>query len=335
MPIKYLTPFAFLALLPLGGWLGGTWTFAAAAATVVCMPGLDVGLGEHGPRAQAAHALFRWLPRMYILAQLGVTAWMAWIVSRPETNLVETVGLTISTGITTGVFGFVAAHEMIHSRDERLRSLGLAMFATAFYMHFGIAHLAGHHRQAATDNDPTSARLGESLYGFILRSVTGQFREAWAFDIGRMRRADRWVFGTGNRMSIYLAIEVALIVVLSLLSRGVLAFLLAAAVIAVTLLETFNYVAHYGLRRRIGANGKPEPLRPTHSWNSRRRMDKAALFNMGCHSDHHSHPSRSFDRLEPVPGGAILPFGYGTALLTALIPPIWKRIMDQRALAVV
>lgn len=333
MSIRYLTPFGFLALLPLGGWLGEPWSFAAAAATMLCVPCLDVGLGERGQQSDPTHAVPKWLPRIYILAQLGITAWAGWIVSLPETSLVETVGLTTSAGVTTGVFGFLAAHEMIHSRDNRLRALGLALLATTFYMHFRIAHLTGHHRRAATDEDPTSARLGEGLYAFIIRSVVGQFREAWAFETERMRRTRRWILGRGNRMSIYLAIESTLIIALALVSWRALAFVVATAVIAVALLEAFNYIAHYGLRRRVQSNGRIEPLTPSHSWNSRRRMDSAALFNMGCHSDHHRHPSRSFERLESVPRAAELPFGYGTALLTALVPPVWRQIMDKRAMA--
>ena len=62
-------------------------------------------------------------------------------------------------------------------------------------------------------------------------------------------------------------------------------------------------------------------------------MDHAALLNTGCHSDHHLHPSRTFDQLQNVQGAAELPFGYAIALLTALIPPVWRRIMDKRAIA--
>jgi alkane 1-monooxygenase len=329
--LSYLTPFAFLALLPLGGCLGGAWTFAAAAATALCIPGLEFAFGNDEPRKSPTAGLTKWLPRIYILAQLSLTAWVALIVSRGETSLFETAGLAASAGLTTGVFGFVAAHEMVHSSDDRIRSLGLVLLATTFYMHFGIAHLAGHHRWAATDEDPTSARLGEGLYPFICRSVAGQIREAWIFEVERLRGAGRSSLGLRNRMSIYLATEVTLLVALAFWSWRAMFLVVAVAAIAVTLLETFNYVAHYGLRRRVGPDGRIEPLTPDHSWNSKTVMDRAALFNAGCHSDHHCHPSRSFEELEPVPGRAILPFGYGTALLTALVPPIWRKIMDERA----
>jgi alkane 1-monooxygenase len=192
-------------------------------------------------------------------------------------------------------------------------------------MHFRIAHVYGHHTRAATADDPASARLGESLYAFLVRSIAGQFREAWHFD---RRRSG------GNRMLLYLSVEIAFLLTLALASWRALAFVIAAAAISVMLLESFNYVAHYGLVRRLRSDGRPEPLAPRHSWNSIRLMNNISLFNMGRHSDHHRHIARSYERLQPLAGAAELPSGYAAALLTALVPPLWRSIMDPRAEAV-
>jgi hypothetical protein len=87
VPLKYLTPFTFLALLPLGGWLGGGWTFIAAAATPVCLAGLDAALGSDKPPAdEAMGSISQWLPRIYIVLQLGATAWAAAWASRSSTS---------------------------------------------------------------------------------------------------------------------------------------------------------------------------------------------------------------------------------------------------------
>lgn len=334
-PFRYLTPFAFLALIPLGGWLGGAWTFLAAAATPLCLTTLDSALGKETAFAQLASTpASRWLPRLYIVLQLAATAWAAAWVALSSTTLVEATGLALSSGLTTGVFGFVAAHEMIHSPDRRERTLGLALLGSVSYMHFRIAHVHGHHRRAATPEDPASARLGEGLYAFLVRSVAGQFREAWAFEARRLRRTGRRAIGPDNRMINYLAIEAALLLAIALASGRAFAFLIAVAIIAVALLESFNYVAHYGLTRRVGPDGRTERLSPRHSWNSGRRMNNASLFNMGRHSDHHRRMTRSYERLEPLPGAAELPSGYAAALVTALVPPLWRRVMDSRAEAV-
>jgi alkane 1-monooxygenase len=222
---------------------------------------------------------------------------------------------------------------MIHSRSAGDRALGLALLGSVFYMHFRIAHVYGHHRRAATFEDPASARMGEGLYAFLARSVMGQFREAWAFE-ARRRRAGRAAGGPGNRMVAYVMVEVSLLLAIGLASGRALAFVAATALVAVSLLESFNYVAHYGLSRGTSVQGRPEHLGPEHSWNSAKRMNNAALFNMGRHSDHHRRTTRPYAQLEKVPGAAELPSGYAAALLTALIPPLWRRVMDPRAKAV-
>ena len=331
MLVKYLTPFVFLALVPLGGMLGGGWTFLAAAATPLCLTSFDALFGdeEHSVRPRIARAM--WLPRIYVLLQLATTAWAVAWTSQPSTSLLELVGLAVSTGVVTGVFGFVAAHELIHSRERRDRAFGLTLLATLLYMHFRIAHVQGHHARAATREDPASARLGEGLYAFLLRSIAGQLREAWQFEAERRRRSGRAVLGLRNRMVGYAAIEGLLVTGVALVSVRALIFVVGVAIIAVMLLESFNYIAHYGLTRRIGADGRLERLAPHHSWNSGRRMNNAALFNMGRHSDHHRRVVRSYDELEPVAGCAVLPSGYAAALLTALLPPLWARVMNPRA----
>ena len=333
MQFRYLTPFAFLALLPLGGSLGGAWTFLAAAATPLCLATLDAALGEEESAQSSAGRASRWLPRTYIVLQLAATAWAALQVSQLSTSVLEAVGLMISAGLTTGVFGFVAAHEMIHSRSSGERALGLALLGSVFYMHFRIAHVHGHHRRAATFDDPASARLGEGLYAFLIRSIAGQFREAWIFEARRRRRIGLPVIGSGNRMVQYLGLEAVLLLAVGLSSVRALAFLLGVAVLAIALLESFNYVAHYGLSRRTGRDGRIERLGPRHSWNSSRRMNNAALLNMGRHSDHHRIMTRHYDRLETLSGAAELPWGYAGALLTATVPPLWRRVMDARAKA--
>ena len=334
MALRFLTPFAFLVLLPLGCWLGGAWTFMAAGATPLFLAGLDAVLGvDRAPPDPRALTIPRWVPRLYLILQLALNLWGAAWISKSSTSLVEAVGMAVSSGITTGVFGFIAAHEMIHSPAARERALGLTFLATVLYMHFRISHVYGHHRRAGTFDDAASARLGEGLYTFLARSIAGQFGEAWKFEANRRIRTSRRVFAAGNRMIAYLAIEAAFLLGLLLTSVRAFLFIVLMATIAVCLLEAFNYVAHYGLIRVAGPDGRIEKLAPHHSWNSRRRMNNAALLNMGRHSDHHRFMTRSYEGLDDVSEGSQLPSGYAAALLTALIPQLWHKIMAPRAKA--
>jgi alkane 1-monooxygenase len=318
-PLAYLTPFGFLTLVPVGAWLGGPWTFASAAAIPLVLTVLDALLGKDASAAPGpAHPALAWLPRLYIVAQLATTVWVALRIAGGGSSPLEAVGLTVSNGVATGVFGLVAAHEMIHDRGRWDRALGLMLLGSVLYMHFSISHVRGHHRFAGSSADPTTARIGESLYAFLARSIVGQFRNA-----GR---------STSKRMILYLAVEICVLLAVASVSLAALGFLVTNAVLAILLLETFNYVAHYGLSRRVAPDGSVEPLGPQHSWNSANRMNNAALFNMGRHSDHHLHRTRSYDRLQPIEGSPELPSGYAAALLTAFVPPLWRRAMDGRAL---
>jgi alkane 1-monooxygenase len=328
---KYWSPFGFLALVPLGYWLGGPWTFLLLGALPPALAGGDWLLGAEPPRVSDTAPLgHRLLPWLYIPLQLIEIAWAGWIVSQPSTDLVTAIGLTLSTGLAAGVFGFLAAHEMIHSRHPRERIWGLVMLAGVLDMQFAISHVIGHHRRPATFEDPATARRGESLYAFWIRSVGGQAAEAWAFETQRLARGGRARLGPGNRLLAFAAIEIALLVAVGFAGWRALGFFVAQAALAIVLLESFNYVAHYGLARRRRPDGRLEPLRPKHSWNSVRRMNNASLFNMGRHADHHRFSARPYNELEVLDGGAQLPCGYAGVILMALIPPLWRRVMDPR-----
>ena len=180
-------------------------------------------------------------------------------------------------------------------------------------------------------DDPTSARRGESVYAFIVRSVAGQAREAWEFEADRLRRRGRAVFGPSNRMLFYIVVELSIVAGVAVLGLRSLAFWLAQAVLAIIMLELFNYIAHYGLQRRPRPAGGFEPIDPRHSWNSLRRMNNGSLFNMGRHSDHHRWAAREYQHLEAEEAEAPeLPAGYAGAVAYAMIPPLWRRVMDPK-----
>jgi alkane 1-monooxygenase len=332
MMLRYSLPFCFLATVPLGFTLGGGWCFLTVLAMPLAIAGLDGAFGSASESAGGnAAALCRMLPRLYIPLQIATTAWVARTISGADIDTLRAIGLTLSVGFSAGVFGMLAAHEMAHSTTPRDRALGLCMLASVGYMHFAIAHVHGHHRRAATALDPATARQGESVYLFVVRSAKGQFAESWTWEARRLQRQGRGAFDRSNRMLRYGAVEAMLVLVIATLGARALAFFLIQAVVAIVLLELFNYIAHYGLERRGGPDGRPERLAAVHSWNSRRRMNNWSLFNMGCHSDHHRFPMRSYEGLEATAGAPELPTGYAGAILLALIPPLWRRVMDPRA----
>ena len=107
--------------------------------------------------------------------------------------------------------------------------------------------------------------------------------------------------------------------------------LLAIAAYAQIQLFLSDYVQHYGLRRKMLESGRFEPIGPNHSWNAPHWYSSAMMLNAPRHSDHHTRPSRSFPFLEldesTMP---ILPQPLPVMACLALVPNIWRRVMDRR-----
>lgn len=329
MPAYYSLPFLFLAMVPLGtqACLAVQWTTVPALLILFIV--LDMALGR-SPLAVPGSSPFayRALNWLYICAQLAVTVWGAIVVGN-EPSLSRLFALAVATGTAAGVFGILAAHEMIHSTRRVERGLGIIMLASITYTHFRISHIHGHHRLAATVSDPATARRGESVYHFVCRSFAGQLRDAWRHEWRRTAILQQPL--AANRMIRYGAAEAGIYVGAALMigTRAAI-FLATQSMIAILILEMFNFIAHYGLLRRPLADGRLEPLGPIHSWNTARRFNNWALFNGGNHSDHHRTPTLAYQRLRAIPAAPELPCGYAGAIFLALITPLWRKVMDRR-----
>ena len=67
-----------------------------------------------------------------------------------------------------------------------------------------------------------------------------------------------------------------------------------------------------------------------HSWDSAFRLSNWLLFNLPKHASHHLHPGRRHDELDYEPAAPRLPMGYPLAIVLALVPPLWFRVVDRR-----
>ncbi len=268
---------------------------------------------------------------LYIPAQIAVTAWAILLAGRATLSPLVFWELVLSVGLLMGVFGMLVAHEMVHSVDRRERALGAVMLTAMMYRHFRIAHVYGHHRFAATTRDAATARLGEGFYGYLARTLFQQWHEAWAFE---QRRCARLRFASFHNR-IYQDVVIVGLVMLGIFAfaglKGV-GFYVAQSAVAIIVLELFNYIAHYGMERRLRTDGRLEPLSHRHSWNSSSGLANLLIFNMGRHSDHHHRPAAHYQNLVPVDASPELPFGYAGNILLAFVPPLWRRVMDPRVL---
>lgn len=273
---------------------------------------------------------FRILLWLWCPMQLALLGWAAHNFSSVlATSLLGAAGCVLSNGIVSGV-SITVAHELGHKRVAFERRMAEMLLCTAMYGHFQIEHVQGHHWHVATPHDPASARYGESFYRFWPRSVLGGLASAWRIEAAEMRRKGRPTpFSADNRMLRYFACQAVVLFICHALGgkAGALYCMLQAAV-GFTLLELVNYLEHYGLQRHQRADGSYEPVDPTHSWNVNSAATNYMLFRLGRHSDHHAFPGRRYQILRSHDQSPNLPFGYPAAILLALFPPLWFRVMN-------
>ena len=320
--LRYSGPFLFLFSIPVFYYgLGTAAPLLSVAMLLAALTGAEFLAGRGDASPEKSGAGFRLLVWLYIPLQLVAIIWGTAISE--QAGPAGFVALVLALGVTTGVFGMLAAHEAVHSGDPREALLGTALLTGMCYRHFRIAHIHGHHRWAGTEKDAATARLGEGFYHFFFRTLAGQFLEAWRFE--RRRGSARLFLDMALMAALFAAI-------FFLVGPRALLFFLCQSVVAVMVLELFNYIAHYGLVRERDARGKLRALSDRHSWNSSNVLANALIFNMGRHSHHHHRPADSYQSLR-VRSAPELPFGYAGSILLALAPPLWRRVMDPRALA--
>ena len=99
----------------------------------------------------------------------------------------------------------------------------------------------------------------------------------------------------------------------------------------IALLETVNYIEHYGLqsKKEIAAN-KYERALPEHSWNSNYVVSRIMLFELSRHRNHHFMASRKYQLLRHHNHSPQMPTGYPGMMILAHIPPLFIYVMNRQ-----
>jgi len=248
-----------------------------------------------------------------------------------ELTTIEIAGRVTAMGILCGVFGINVAHELGHRVNKFEQGLAKALLLTSLYMHFFTEHNKGHHKRVATPEDPSSARFGEPVYIFYFRTIIFSYISAWHIANDEMRKKGNSVFSLKNEMVQFTFTQLAfLCLIFFLTSWLVTLYFITAAFIGILLLETVNYIEHYGLQRKATDEGKYERAMPEHSWNSDHIVGRLMLFELSRHSDHHYMASRKYQVLRHHNNSPQMPTGYPGMILLSLIPPVWFYVMNKR-----
>ncbi|HWF32369.1 MAG TPA: alkane 1-monooxygenase [Solirubrobacteraceae bacterium] len=331
-------PFLAWGLVELTG-LGVFWFYGPVLVFGI-FPLLDlaVGLDARNPPESVIKQLeqdryYRWCTYAYIPVQYAGLVFACWEWSHGGLSAIESIGLALTVAMVSGV-AINTAHELGHKRASVERWLSKVALAQSGYGHFFIEHNRGHHVRVATPEDPASSRLGESFYRFLPRTVLGSLRSAWELERGRLTRLESSMWTPRNDILSAWAMTVVLFAALvAAFGVVVLPYLLIQAVLGFSLLEVVNYLEHYGLLRQRREDGRYERTRAGHSWNSNNAASNVLLYHLQRHSDHHANPVRRYQALRHVQDAPQLPTGYAGMIVTAMIPPLWRRVMDGRVLA--
>jgi alkane 1-monooxygenase len=218
-----------------------------------------------------------------------------------------------------------------HRQASNERFLGKLLLLPTQYMHFYIEHNFGHHLHAATPEDPATARYNQTVYSFWFTSVIRQYINAWKIQNKLLKNNNQGFFSVKNDMFWYTLFQISyLMFVFVFFGKIGLLFAFSAGLIGFLLLETVNYIEHYGLIRLKTKSGRYERVKEMHSWNSNHVIGRIVLYELTRHSDHHFKSSKKYQVLDCHNESPQMPYGYPTSMVLAMIPPLWFRIMNKR-----
>jgi alkane 1-monooxygenase len=333
-----LLPLTGVQLAQATGWSIFYWFAPLFIYTVI--PLLDWAIGadpgnppEAAVPALEADAYYRVIVYIAVGLEYAIWVWAFGMIAAGGLAWHEQLGLAISAGGIAGV-SINTAHELGHKTGALERWLAKVALAPVAYGHFYVEHNRGHHVRVATPEDPASARFGEGFWEFLPRTVIGSVKSAWQIEARRLARSGKgpWHWQNDNLQA--WAMTVVLYAAMGQwLGWVIVPFLVVQAVYGFSLLESVNYLEHYGLCRQKGPDGRYERCQPHHSWNSNHVVTNLFLYQLQRHSDHHANPTRPYQALRHFDGTPQLPSGYASMILVAYVPWLWFRLMDPRVVA--
>ena len=336
--LKYLAAFS----IPIAAFTGlifkGNFVFLTPFYAFVAIPVLELifpvdtsNLSTEDVDNTLKRKVFDWLLYLNLPVVYGLVFFGIYEASTATIETYEVIGMVLTVGIVLGVNGINVAHELGHRQTTNERFIGKALLLPAQYMHFYIEHNFGHHLHAATPEDPATARYNQTVYSFWFTSVFRQYVKAWNIQLKLLKNNKKGFFSVKNDMFWFIILQITyLIVVLVLFGSTGLLFAFFSAIIGILLLESVNYIEHYGLLRLKTKSGRYERVKEIHSWNSNHVIGRIILYELTRHSDHHFKSSKKYQILDCHDESPQMPFGYPTSMVLAMIPPLWFHIMNKR-----
>lgn len=335
--LRYLSVFTLPALAYISFTSEGWITFLPLVEAFALIPLLELFFKPNPANfseEEEKSRLKNWFYDLLIYLVVPVQFIWLWLflesMTQPNIDLITIIGRVSAMGLLCGVMGINVAHELGHRKKKYEQFMAKMLLMTSLYMHFFIEHNRGHHKNVSTDEDPSSARFGESLYSFWIRSVSQAYLSAWHLEFERLNKKDFGKLSWRNEMLQFQIVQGLFVLLVYLVFGWAIAgYFVLAAIIGFLLLETVNYIEHYGLSRdKQGA--RYERVMPQHSWNSDHVVGRMMLFELSRHSDHHYIASRKYQVLRHMDDSPQMPTGYPGMMLLAVVPPLWFKVMNSK-----
>lgn len=337
---KYVLPIIVLPLIVLISFYGrGFWTFFAGIFAFGFIPVMDLifegntdNLSEEEEKAERSKRFYDYLLYITVPMQFILLGIYLYRISHVDLQWYEYIGMTWAALLLCGVIGINIGHELGHRTKKYEQFMAKSLLLTSLYMHFYIEHNRGHHKNVASPLDPATSRMNEPLYLFYFRSVFGGWMSAWRLEKRRLEKQNLSFWNpVHNEMLRFQLIQLVLCIGIFLAFGwiGLLGFL-ASATGGFLLLETVNYIEHYGMLRHEISPGRYERVRPQHSWNSNHELGRIFLFELTRHSDHHYNAGRKYQLLRHFDNAPQMPTGYPGMMIISLLPPLWFKVMNRR-----
>ena len=327
--------------LPICVWISfhssGILTFLPALYLFIAIPFFELilkvdksNLSEQEKILAANDSFYSILLYLMLPVQFGFLVYFMFNIQETQSTS-DLIGQISSMGLMCGVLGINIGHELGHRSNRFERFIGELLLLSSLENHFLPYHNRGHHTNVGTKSDPATARRDEWLFVFWFRSQIGSYIQAWKIEITRMKIMKKHVFSLENKMIQYTLLHSLFLgSIYAYFGLTVLIYFLFAALVGILLLETVNYIEHYGLYRQQRENGNYEQVKRKHSWNSNHVIGRAVLFELSRHSDHHFKADRPYQLVETSDDSPVMPTGYPGMMVLAFIPPLFFKIMNHR-----
>lgn len=334
--LKYFTAYLIPMCAIIGIFYPKQFSFLAPIVTFGIIPLLELftpqpsdNLTDSEKKSKAVHPFFNWLlylnlPLVYVILGMALVR----IEFNAFSNL-QLIGIIFSVGIVLGSNGINVAHELGHRENKLSQWLAKLLLLPSHYTHFTIEHNFGHHSKVSTPEDPATAKLNQNVYSFWFTSSTRQYRNAWKLQHQLLAAKNHRFWSFKNSMLINTCLQIAYIAILFFFfSWLTVVVAIVMGVVGFILLESINYIEHYGLLRQRRKSGRYHPVKEHHSWNSNHLLGRILLYELTRHSDHHYRAKKNYQLLDYHSISPELPYGYPTSILIALVPPLWFKLMN-------